>query len=427
MADTIFALASAPGKAGVAVVRLSGEQAWDVAGRLMTDLPQERLASVRRLTALDGSVIDEALVLVFGSGASFTGEPTVEFQTHGSMAVVSRLARELASFDGVREAEAGEFTRRALENDRLSLVQVEGLADLIEAETELQRRQALQGFSGRTAETVDGWREDLIHAAALLEAVIDFADEDVPVDVSDEVSETLGRLSDSLQKELRGYGAAERVRAGFEVAIVGPPNIGKSTLLNCIAGREVAITSEIAGTTRDVIEVRVDLSGMAVTFLDTAGMREASDQIERIGVDLAQRRASAADLRVHLIEPGQTSVFEVRDQDVVVTGKADVFGHDGVSGVSGQGVSSLLDQVTSILADRVSDAGSLTRSRHFGLVSESLDFLQAAQRELEFGPDNYVIVGEEIRSAARRLDALIGRVDVEHVLDRIFASFCIGK
>lgn len=268
--DTIFALASARGKAGVAVIRISGPRAWDAASALGGPLPEARRASVRKLE-WNGEPLDEGLVLTFADGASFTGELAVELHIHGAVATIEAVLRALGGMSGLRMAEPGEFTRRALENGRFDLSQVEGLADLIDAETEAQRKQALKVLSGDVSRQAEAWRRDLIRAAALLEATIDFADEDVPVDVGPEVLRLVEGVVAELRQAITGYGAAERIRQGFEVAIVGRPNAGKSTLLNALAGREAAITSETAGTTRDVIEVRMDVDGLAVTFLDTAG------------------------------------------------------------------------------------------------------------------------------------------------------------
>jgi tRNA modification GTPase len=284
--DTIYALASARGKAGVAVVRLSGPEAHDAARALCGPLPEPRRTALRVLR-WQGRDLDHALVICFEKCASFTGEASVEFHLHGSQAVVAEVLRVLAEQPGLRLAQAGEFTRRALENGCLDLAQVEGLADLIDAETEAQRVQALRVLSGAIGQKVEAWRRDIIRAAALMEATIDFADEDVPVDVTPEVRGLLDGLLDSIGKEVAGASVAERIREGFEVAIIGAPNAGKSTLLNALAGREAAITSEIAGTTRDVIEVKMDLAGLAVTVLDTAGLRETSDQVEALGVELA--------------------------------------------------------------------------------------------------------------------------------------------
>ncbi len=271
--ETIFALASARGKAGVAVFRISGPQALAAGEVLVGHLPAPHRAGLRRIVA-DGEVIDDGLVLVFPQGESFTGEPVVELQVHGSVAVAAALGRVLSAMPGLRLAEPGEFTRRALANGRLDLAQVEGLADLIDAETEAQRRQAERVLQGAVAERVAEWRKLLVRVTALVEATIDFADEDVPVNVAPEVEALLDRLGGELRREIAGSRVAERVRDGFEVAIVGAPNTGKSTLLNALAGREAALTSEVAGTTRDVIEVRMDLDGVPVTLLDTAGLHE---------------------------------------------------------------------------------------------------------------------------------------------------------
>lgn len=424
--ETIFALASAAGKAGVSVVRVSGPDAWDVVERLAGTVPRPRIASVRRLVAPNGDFLDEALVLVFAEGASFTGERVAEFQIHGSIAVVQALLRALGEMDGLRSAEPGEFTRRALENERLDLSQVEALADLIEAETEQQRRQALRILSGALGLRVGVWRDQIVQAASLLEATIDFAEEDVPVDVSGDVRALLDAVCSEIESELRGMASAERLRLGFEVAIVGPPNAGKSTLLNYLAGREAAITSDVAGTTRDVIEVRMEIGGLAVTLLDTAGLRNSEDQIERIGVARARERASAADLRVHLVPAGEAPLLDQIAGDVVLTAKGDLSGN-GVSGLTGQGVPELLDMIEARLSGIVQGAGLVSRERHRIALGEGLMHLKQAKELLDDGLDVYDIASEEIRIALRALERLIGYVDVEHVLDRIFSSFCIGK
>lgn len=425
--DTIFALASARGKAGVAVLRVSGPAAFDACVALCGDCPRGR--GLRKLRGPDGVMLDEALVLVFPSGHSFTGEDVVEFQVHGSTAVVDALLGALGALDELRQAEPGEFTRRALENGRLDLAQVEGLADLIDAETEAQRKQALRVLSGALGEKAEAWRVDLIRAAALLEATIDFVDEDVPVDVAPEVVALLDGVSASLTRERAGVRVAERIRDGFEVAIVGPPNAGKSTLLNTLAGREAAITSEIAGTTRDVIEVRMDLDGLPVTMLDTAGLREAVDTVEGIGIERARARASAADLRIFLTDDGHGGVGLVPEpDDIVVEGKADL-GRTGfaVSGVTGAGVDVLIDRVARILSERASHAGTAIRARHGNGMSVALEGLERARIAILAGSEQTELAAEEIHRAIRALDSIVGRVDVETILDEIFSSFCIGK
>lgn len=426
--DTIFALASAPGKSGVAVIRVSGAAAFDVARRLTgRDLPPRGM--VRAELSQDGDFLDDALVLCFTAPASFTGEHCVEFQIHGSPAVQSAVLAALQALPDCRLAEPGEFTRRALENGKLDLAQVEGLADLIEAETELQRQQAQRALSGQLGAQVEKWRTDLIRAASLIEVTIDFADEDVPVDVSDDVAGHLGAVRASLQSEGAKFAQAERLRSGFEVAIVGEPNAGKSTLLNALAGREAAITSNIAGTTRDVVEVRMDLSGLPVTVLDTAGIRDTQDVVEGMGVERAKTRAEQADLRVFLSEAPQDLGVAQRPGDIHVFPKGDLSParSGAVSGLTGDGLDQLVAAIVAELSGRVPSAALVTRARHQQAIARADSFLSVAETELSFGPDRYDIVAEEIRSAIRNLEALVGRIDVEAVLDEIFSSFCLGK
>ncbi len=425
--DTIFAPASARGRAGVAVVRISGPAAWQAVGQLCP-VPVARRASVRRLV-WQGDPLDEALVLSFEAGASFTGEEAAELHLHGATAVVAAVLGALGAMPGLRLAEPGEFTRRALENGRLDLAQVEGLADLIDAETEAQRKQALRVLSGAIGARAEGWRRDLIRAAALLEATIDFADEDVPVDVGPEVSALLDRVRGELAQETLGVGAAERIRDGYEVAIVGRPNAGKSTLLNALAGREAAITSEIAGTTRDVIEVRMDLGGLPVTLLDTAGLRDGSDRIEAIGIERALQRASQADLRVFLLDGEDVPLLPPVGDDLLVHGKADLRAASGlsVSGRTGAGLDVLVKEIGARLSMRAAGAGLMTRARHREALVRAIGGLESARNELLAGPGRTELAAEYLRQSIRALDSLVGRVDVEELLGEIFASFCIGK
>ena len=426
--DTIFALASAQGKAGVSVVRLSGPDAFAVASQICP-LAVPRVAALRTFRTRDGEVLDQGLLLCFEKGSSFTGEEVVEFHVHGSTAVVRALLRELAGSGLARLAEPGEFTRRALENDRLDLIDVEGLADLIDSETDAQRQQAVRILSGELRNGLELCRKELIRAAALLAVTIDFADEDVPVDVTTDVLGALTVVSDYLKKELRGYHAAERVRVGFEVAIVGAPNVGKSTLLNALAGREAAITSEIAGTTRDVIEVRMELGGLAVTLLDTAGLRDTDDAVEKMGVALARKRADAADLRVILVLPGQSLPLEPSADDLVLTAKADKFPgcSPSISGLTGEGVEELVSAVSDRLTTRAAGAGLVTRERQRAALTVALDYLGQAYGMVEKGPVHYEFAAEELRGVIRSLDVVVGRIDVENLLDDIFSRFCLGK
>ncbi|WP_299152654.1 tRNA uridine-5-carboxymethylaminomethyl(34) synthesis GTPase MnmE [uncultured Tateyamaria sp.] len=426
--DTIFALATAQGRAGVSVVRISGPSAFACASKLAGTLPPPRQAGVRTLSDSDGQPVDQALVLTFQSPASFTGEDVVELHLHGSIAVVSAVLRLLASGDA-RIAEPGEFTRRALENDKMDLAQVEGLGDLIEAETEAQRQQALRIVSGAFGKKIETWRGDLIRAAALIEVTIDFADEDVPVDVTPEVQSLLGQVKADVAAELSGFAAAERIRSGFEVAIVGAPNVGKSTLLNALAKRDAAITSARAGTTRDVIEVRMDLGGLAVTLLDTAGLRDGEDEVEAEGISRAIQRAEVADLRVFLTDNIDDLPLQPRDGDVVVSPKADKRSDktNAISGLTGYGVPELISKMTERLSMMAQGAGLATQERHRSAMVEAITLLDQAERFVGAGSAHYDIAAEEIRIAIRSLEAIVGRVDVESLLDEIFSSFCLGK
>lgn len=429
MTDTIYAPATAPGVGAVAVIRISGPGTDAALAALAGDLPAARVASVRRLRDAGGAVLDEALVLRFAAGASFTGEASAELQCHGGRAVLRAVMAALAA-QGLRLAEPGEFTRRALESGRMDLAEVEGLADLVAAETEAQRVQALGQMSGALTRDVERWRADLIQARALVEAVIDFADEEVPEDVGPEVSALLAGVRASFEAALKGAAAAERVRDGFEVALIGPPNAGKSTLLNALAGREAAITSEIAGTTRDVIEVAMDLGGLPVTVLDTAGLRDTADPVEAIGVDRARKRAEAADLRVLLDPWGDAPVELLREGDKHLRSRADetgATGPDALSARTGQGVSALLDRISVALQARVARASTLTRARHEAAVQRAMAHLDGADRALARGEAALDIAAEELRAATHALETLIGRVDAERVLDDIFSTFCLGK
>ncbi len=427
--DTIYATATARGRSGLAVLRISGPLAHLAGTALAGRLPPPRTAGLRRLT-WDGELLDEALVLAFAKGASFTGEDVVELHVHGGPAVVGAVLRALATQPGLRLAEPGEFTRRALENGVLDLAQVEGLADLIDAETEVQRRQAVRVLDGAVGRLVEGWRRDLIRAGALLEATIDFADEDVPVDVSPEVLALIDRLAHDLGREAAGVAAAERIRDGFEVAIVGAPNAGKSTLLNRLAGRDAAITSDIAGTTRDVIEVRMDIAGLAVTFLDTAGLRETGDRLEQAGIDRALLRAERADIRLFLMDGAPVPGLLPKAEDIVVLGKSDTRSAvDGlaVSGLTGAGVPELLGRISELLQARVASAGALVRQRHRAAVTAAIAALAEARAEVVRDDSRVELAADHLRRVVRALDALIGRVDVDDLLGEIFASFCIGK
>jgi tRNA modification GTPase len=428
MSDTIYALSTARGKAGVAVVRVSGPAAQDALASFGVGVVTPRRASLRALRK-DGEVIDTALVLLFEAEKSFTGEQVVELQLHGSEAVLALVLRHLAGLRGFRAADPGEFTRRALENGRLDLTQVEGLADLIEAETEAQRKQAQRVLSGALGKRVALWRADLIRAAALIELTIDFVDEDVPLDVTPEVREIVDRLLSFLQAEIAGSQMTERIRAGFEVAIIGAPNVGKSTLINALAGREVAITSPVAGTTRDIIEVRLDLGGIPVTLLDTAGLRETDDLVEKIGVSKARSRSAEADLRIVLLEP-DSAVDDplVGPEDIVVWTKADLVpGGRSISALTGVGLDWLIDEIGLRLRGKIVGDGLLIRERHRLAIGKAIEYLVSARDMLYSLGQSLELVAADLRAASHELGSLVGSIGVETLLDEIFSRFCIGK
>ena len=432
MADTIFALSTPRGRSGVAVIRVSGSEALAAAAAMGGRLPEPRRAALRLIRdPASGEVLDQGVVLIFPEGESYTGEASVEFQLHGSLAVQDSVLSVLSAMPGLRVAEPGEFTRRALDNNRLDLTQIEGLADLIDAETGAQQRQALQVMRGVIGDLSAGWRQSLVRSLSLLEATIDFSDEELPEHLSEEAAALTRQVIAEMQAQLSGAEISERVRDGFEVALVGAPNVGKSTLLNRLVGRDAAITSEVAGTTRDVIEVRMNLAGLPVTFLDTAGVRETDDHIEIIGVSRTRARAAAADLRVFLTDDGAPGDLAdlVQDGDIVLRAKADLggdFGDEGISGKTGQGLDSLLERVKAIFQSKATGATLLIRERHREAIAEAVAALERAVGHLG-SPELVDLAAEDYRLAVARLDALVGKVDVEDLLDEIFASFCLGK
>ncbi|MEM6913198.1 MAG: tRNA uridine-5-carboxymethylaminomethyl(34) synthesis GTPase MnmE [Pseudomonadota bacterium] len=426
--DTIFAEATAPGRAGVSVIRVSGPRAFEAASMLVGALPEPRQASLRSVRDLSGSLIDQALILCFNAPHSFTGEDVVEMHLHGSIAVVRSVLRVLGELAGLRVAEPGEFTRRALDNSKISLTEVEGLSDLIEAETEVQRRVAMEAFSGQLKGSLEMWRSSLLRALALMEATIDFVDEEVPVDVVPEVLDLINDVKLALQAETESADVAERIRGGFEIAIVGEPNVGKSTLLNALAKRDVAITSEIAGTTRDVVEVRMDINGLPVTLLDTAGLRETDDVIEAIGVQRAVGRASQADLRVVLSRSCVPIGIELEVDDVVVAPMVDLEPAEfGVSGVTGEGVAELLSVIEEKLSSRTQKFSLMSRERHRLRSEAAVGYLENAVNVLLQQGDVAELATLEVRSAVVQLEEILGRVDVEDMLGEIFSNFCVGK
>ncbi|WP_325166463.1 tRNA uridine-5-carboxymethylaminomethyl(34) synthesis GTPase MnmE [Thermohalobaculum xanthum] len=430
---TIFALATPPGVGGIAVLRVSGPGADEALSRLtQRALPAPRQATLRRLRDAEGALLDEALVLRFAADASFTGEPVVEFHCHGGRAVVARLLDVLGGMAGLRPAEAGEFTRRAVLNGRLDLAEVEALGDLISAETERQRQLAAAGFGGALHRRAEAWRDRLLDILARVEITIDWADEEVPSDLDAELAQELDALAGEFDRELSASHGLERLREGFTVAILGAPNCGKSSFINYLAGREAAIASPHPGTTRDVIELRYDLRGLPVTFLDMAGLRETQDPVERIGVDRAVARGSAADLRLHFSAPDVADIALPgtlwREGDIGVRTKADLgagSGDHAISVVTGEGIRPLLDAIHDRLSGRIPCDGVTSHARQRAALAAAREALCRARKQLSSGEPE--LIAEDLRGTLTELGRMVGRVGVEDMLDRVFSRFCVGK
>lgn len=435
--DTIYALSSGALPSGVAVIRLSGPQTTAAISALAGTIPPPRRAVLRALHNVEGEILDQGLVIFFPAPASFTGEDCVEFQIHGGRAAVSSVLRALSKVPGLRQAEAGEFTRRAFINGKVDLTGAEALADLIAADTESQRRLAIENASGRQKQLYDNWRNQLLRARALLEAELDFSDEDdVPEEVSKGVIVMLQSMAHEIQTHLDGFGAAEIIRDGYHVVLVGAPNVGKSSLLNALAKREVAIVTDIPGTTRDLIEVALDLNGIKVVMADTAGIRETDDKVEKIGVERAIAAAEQANLILHLSDDNsklpETKIDLETTPCLMIATKADLniqnfsdnqFDHE-ISVITGQGLELLIKDIGSRAqaAIGVSSGTIPTRLRHVELLQSTLSKITHAMEEQEIE-----LQAEQLRLASTSLGKITGTVDVEELLGVIFSEFCIGK
>jgi tRNA modification GTPase len=440
--DTIYALASATGRAGIAVIRLSGPHALAALRRLAGEPPRARCAALRSLRdPRSGIELDRGLVLAFPAPHSFTGEDMVELHVHGGRALVRAVIEALASCEGLRPAEAGEFTRRAFEHGKMDLTAAEGLADLVNAETEAQRRQALRQLRGELGDLYERWRRQLMTALARIEAHIDFPDEDLPSNLVEQTTTTLSTTIAEIAAHLQDQRRGQRLREGLSVAILGPPNVGKSSLLNALAGRPAAIVAAQAGTTRDVIEVRLDLGGYPVTLADTAGLRETEDAIEQEGVRRARASAEAADYKILMIDARSypnidQGLAALVDADTLfVVNKCDLVQPEGVwtltgrpalavSALTGAGLNELLAALTEAVVERagLSESPLLTRERHRRALEECRDGLGRALTAA-----SVELLAEDLRLAVRAIGRITGRVDVEDLLDAIFREFCIGK
>ena len=441
---TIFALSSGAGKAAIAVIRISGPAASRIIEQMAPPLPRKRRAVLRKLRhPKTKEVLDEGLVFWSAAPKTETGEDAAELQVHGGRGVVQAVLEALSTVEGCRLAEPGEFARRAFNNGRLDLAQAEGLADLIESETEAQRRQALRQATGANSTLYEGWRAKLVNAAALVEAAIDFSDEG---DVSSDAMQLSHRVVEGLANEVRRHlddgHRGEIVRDGFRVALVGPPNAGKSSLLNALAKRDAAIVSEEAGTTRDIIEVRLDLNGLAVVISDTAGLRQAENTIEQEGIRRSIRAADEADLilwltEVHSTDSALPSELQTSaDKTLQVLNKIDLLGEKplpnlpddliAISAKTGDGVSALANRIATNASEQVTsgDEPVISSLRHRKLLETCAEALSAY---LAGTAGETELRAEDLRRAAAALGKITGRIDVEDVLDQVFHRFCIGK
>ncbi len=443
--QTIYALSTVYGKSGVAVIRISGNNAL-AALKKMTSLDatkiKPRYAYFVSLKNNEGNTLDKCLILYFKAPNSFTGEDIVEIQTHGSKAVISGVLSTLAQIEDFRMAEPGEFSKRAFYNGKMDLTEAEGLADLIDAETSEQQKYAMRQMEGGLKNLYDDWREQLLKILAHLEAFIDFPDEDIPNNVMSEMKNNVFKLENSVYEHLKADNIGERLREGFRVVIVGPPNAGKSSLLNAIANREAVIVSDIAGTTRDAIDIHLDIKGYPVMFTDTAGLREANEEIERKGIEIAYSKIKSADFIICLFDASKDGVqiFDnirnsFKNNTILVANKSDKLTSEQCSELEKQGcilisakqkegISQILDRIYEYICERFTSNSNLliTRSRYREALQEVMENLQhfSFDKEIE-------LTAEDIRLAARALGKITGGIEVNEILDKIFGDFCIGK
>ncbi|MBW8320374.1 MAG: tRNA uridine-5-carboxymethylaminomethyl(34) synthesis GTPase MnmE [Rhizobium sp.] len=436
--ETIFALSSGAVPSGVAIVRVTGAQARMICEELAGSLPSPRQAALRSIRSRNGLLLDQALVLWFPAPRSFTGEDCLELHLHGGRALVRAVLEEIASFDDCRMAKAGEFSRRAFEHGKLDLVEIEGLSDLLAADTEMQRRLAVEQSSGGLSAVYELWRAKLVEARAMIEAELDFSDEgDIPGSVSERVWADMREFAGELERALADLKTGEIIRDGFKVVIAGRPNAGKSSLLNALAGRDVAIVTEYEGTTRDILHVELDIGGYAVHFYDTAGLRETAEPVEREGIRRALAKMEEADLVLSLCDGSEAVDFvdlPAGLQAIQVLTKCDLMtdsepkpnGDILVSSASGLGIDDLKQRVLSHVEARVG-AFSLaipSRLRHGQQLNEALQEVRRAIADTHLGLE---VRAEHLRRASDALARITGRIDVEMLLGKIFSEFCVGK
>jgi len=442
---TIYALSSGPGIAGVAVIRVSGEDTSKVI-KLITgkDLPVPRVATLRKMNNINtNELIDEGLLIWFPGPQSYTGEDLAEFHVHGSRAVVAALHTSISKIKNCRLAEPGEFTKRAFQNKKINLIKAESIGDLISSETEIQRKQAIKIMNGKSSDKFNSWREKLLKILSHVEAKIDFPDEDLPQDILLEIKKTSEQVLKEIIKILEDQKVGERIREGFKIAIVGPTNAGKSSLLNYLSKRDVAIVSEVAGTTRDVIETHLNLDGYPVIISDTAGIRDSKNEIEKKGIKLALNRAEEADLRLVVVEPKNLNftgflkgLFD--ENSILVINKSDLLQknldeqikkleHVLISIIKNSNLDILINKIKNKLKNKFisSEDILITRERHRQHLEQCVEHLKNFSDKKK--NDDLDKGAEDLRLATRHLGMIVGKVDVEEILSSIFNDFCIGK
>ncbi len=442
---TIYALSSGPGISGVAVVRVSGKETAEVVKKLTgEELPAPRVATLKKFNKIDtNELIDEGVIIWFPGPNSYTGEDLAEFHVHGSRAVVSALHSSISKIKNCRLAEPGEFTKIAFQNGKINLLKAESIADLVSSETEIQRKQAIKIMSGKSSDQFNSWREKLLKILSHIEAKIDFPDEDLPKDILSEIQKTSDQISSEIKKILDDQKVGERIREGFKIAIVGPINAGKSSLLNYLSKRDVAIVSEIAGTTRDVIETHLNLDGYPVVVSDTAGIRDSKNEIEKKGIKLALNRAEDADLKLVIIDAKNVDFTDVLkdlvdENAILVVNKSDLlngklndklkkYDHILISIKNNSNLDKLILKIKSKLENKFLSHGDIliTRERHRQHLEQCINHLQNFKNKN--GSEEFDKAAEDLRLATRHLGMIVGKVDVEEILGSIFNDFCIGK
>ena len=443
---TIFSLSSGPGVSGVAIIRISGPDCKKIIDKMVNSpLPAPRVATLKKINKINtNELIDQGLILWFPGPESYTGEDLLEFHVHGSRAVIDAIIKSISEIKNCRLAEPGEFTKKAFQNGKINLLQAESVADLISSETEIQRRQAIEIMKGNHSSKYENWRNKLIKILSNIEAKIDFPDEDLPENILEKIKNTTSQLIKEMSKALDDQSVGERIREGFKIAILGPTNAGKSSLLNYLSKREVAIVSEFAGTTRDIIETHLNIDGYPVVMSDTAGIREAKDEIEKRGIKLALKKAEDADLNIVVIEPKSgyfTGVLKGlinSEKTILVVNKLDLgvdkierelknFNPIYISIKKEKNLSMLIKIIRDKLKNKFlsTEDTLITRERHRQHLKQCLNYLE--NFETKKSENDFDKAAEDLRLATRHLGMIVGKVDVEEILDSIFSDFCIGK